>query len=256
MASGTNRHTEANGHGQGGAANGAADRVSGDEGVRRVTGEVLSAAEDRGAQDRGVQDLGIEPLIQPARDLALKDSLSLVALAGRDIDLGDSAASLVVAGRDVHLADSQALLASAGGDIDLQNGGGAVAYVAGGNIQLAHSGGVAYIAGGNIEVTNGGGAGFIARRDVQVTNGGGAFLAAGRDLSVTYAPTTWPAGALLVAARNAWVQKGNIGILISGRAVLDRDSQVLLHVQLPGLLGSAVDTALALAEGLLSWLEG
>jgi hypothetical protein len=44
--------------------------------------------------------------------------------------------------------------------------------------------------------------------------------------------------------------------LISGRAVLDRDSQVLLLVQLPGLLGAAVDTALALADGLLGWLEG
>jgi hypothetical protein len=133
---------------------------------------------------------------------------------------------------------------------------GAVAHIAGGNMEVNDSGGAAFISGGDLHVTNGGGAGFLARGDVNVTNGGGAVLAAGRDLSVAYAPTSFPAGALLLAARNAWIHNGHIGVLISSRAVVDSGSQVLVQVQLPHFFGTLIDKALSLADGALGWLEG
>jgi hypothetical protein len=110
-----------------------------------------------------------------------------------------------------------------------------------------NSGGAAVIsANGNIDVTSGGSFVMTAGNDISVNSGGGWALIAGNDLSIQEG-----GGMVMVAGNKATVRQGFIGLLLTPKADLSENSQVLLTVPQAAALGAALGLVLALLGRLL-----
>ncbi|HKE85228.1 MAG TPA: hypothetical protein VKB50_15805 [Vicinamibacterales bacterium] len=79
------------------------------------------------------------------------------------------------------------------------------------------------VAGNDVQVERGGGLMFLARRHLSIEQGGGQWLVSGGTLDVRQG-----GGAALIA-KEALVSKGNVGVLIAGRATIAPGSRVLLR---------------------------
>ena len=98
------------------------------------------------------------------------------------------------------------------------------------------------VAGGDVAVTAGGGAAFVAGGDMTITQGGGQYLVAGGTMRIAQG-----GGAILVAGQ-ASVERGIVGLLVSGKTTLNQGARVLLTTPQAAALGAALGLVFAMAS--------
>ena len=134
-----------------------------------------------------------------------------VIRAEQDASLTRGGAMVVAAGKDVEMSEGGAGLVVSGRDFDLQNGGAWVTVI-GHNGQVTNGGAIVINAGGNLDITNGGG--------------------------------------VVAVCKQAAIQNGSVGVLLTGQANLGENTKVVLNTPQALALGAAFGTVFA----LLSWL--
>jgi hypothetical protein len=143
--------------------------------------------------------------------------LALVGLAqARDMELKSGAAGVLVSSSTASVTSGGAFVIVAGGDVDIKAGGAGV-LVAGGDLNITAGGGGTMIAGGNLHLESG--------------------------------------GASTLIAREAKVEKGFIGVLLSGRAEIQPGVRVLLSTPQAAVLGSVGGAVFALVTFFLGRLK-
>jgi hypothetical protein len=171
--------------------------------------------------------------VQSADAVHLHGATAGSVQAGRDLEMQDSYAFAVMCGNDVHATDAGGTIFAAGRDVHVENGGGAI---------------------------------FTAGRDVKLKNGGAALLWAGHDLTASAAPAaaqvagnvvrTDEPGSLLVAAREAYVKAGTVGVVLAGKANFAPETRVLVTISPDNLAGALVGLACFLPVQLWRRLRG
>src|SRR5262245_43459947 len=99
------------------------------------------------------------------------------------------------------------------------------------------------IAGNDVHIEQAGGVMFLARRHLSIEQGGGQWLVSAGTLDVRQG-----GGAALIA-KEAQVSRGNVGVLIAGRATIAPGARVLLRAT-PAVALAAV------ASFAAGWLFG
>lgn len=165
----------------------------------------------------------------------------------------------------IHLSGAYAGSVQAGGDVDLQDSY-AFAVTAGNDVWASDAGGTIFAAGRDVHLENGGGAIFSAGRDVKLKNGGAALFWAGHDVHASAAPAsaqvagnavrTDQPGSLLVAAREAYVKAGTVGVVLAGKANIAPESRVLVAITPENLAGVLVGLTCFLPLQLWRRLRG
>ena len=131
----------------------------------------------------------------------------------------------VVQAQEATLSASAAGAVIASGSAAVSQGG-AAAVIAGGDAAITAGGATVVVAGGNMEVTGGGAAVLIAGGEMEITGGGGALLIAGE----------------------AEIERGFVGLVLSGKTELEEGSRVLLGTAQAAALGAALGLAFAIAN--------
>lgn len=103
-----------------------------------------------------------------------------------------------------------------GENVTIEQGGAAIIDAAG-DVTINQGGALAILAGGNISVTEGGAQFMVAGGDVQLQGGGGG----------------------LVFTRQAHVEQGTVGVLISRETTFAEGSKVVLNTPQAVALGAA-----------------
>ncbi|HSK08432.1 MAG TPA: hypothetical protein VK911_02560 [Vicinamibacterales bacterium] len=100
--------------------------------------------------------------------------------------------------------------------------------------------------GNEVEVKQGGGLIFIAKDELEIEQGGGQWMIGLRELEVEQG------GCAVMIAGSAKVERGFIGVLLSGRTELKEGARVLMTLPQAIVAGAAAGVVLALA----AWWSG
>ena len=99
------------------------------------------------------------------------------------------------------------------------------------------------VTGKDVHVERGGGLVFVAKRHLSIEQGGGQWLVSAGTLDVRQG-----GGAALIA-KEAQVSRGNVGVLIAGRATIAPGARVLLR-------GTPAVALAAVASFVAGWVFG
>jgi hypothetical protein len=145
----------------------------------------------------------------------------------------------LVRGQTTTLTQSASVVAFDTGTTHIKQGG---AVVAGswGDMSITMGACVAAVARRNVTLERGYGQWLIGAGDMTVTQGGAMTMLAGKSINVTQG------GAALMLTQSARVERGTVGLLISGKTELADGSRVLLRPAGAAALGGTLAGVLAL----------
>jgi hypothetical protein len=128
--------------------------------------------------------------------------------------------------------------------VSLTNGV-ALALVGQENAQLRQGGAFAVVGGNTMTLTQGGGQLVVAGNTMTINQGGGQLMIAGNSINIEQG------GGGIMLAGQATVNRGFIGVLISGATELQEGAKVLLDTRQALMFGAAFGLVFAIARRVL-----